>query len=49
MIEELGRLLDALDVPRLHLLGQSWGTIVAAEYALSGQTGWPVWCWRTRA
>jgi len=34
MIEELGQLLDALDLPRLHLLGQSWGTIVAAEYAL---------------
>jgi proline iminopeptidase len=34
MIDELGRLLDALDLPRLHLLGQSWGTIVAAEYAL---------------
>jgi proline iminopeptidase len=34
MIEELGQLLDALDLPRIHLLGQSWGTIVAAEYAL---------------
>ena len=34
MIEELGQLLDALDLPRLHLLGQSWGTIVATEYAL---------------
>jgi len=34
LIDELGRLLDALDLPRLHLLGQSWGTIIAAEYAL---------------
>jgi proline iminopeptidase len=34
MIDELGRLLDALNLARVHVLGQSWGTIVAAEYAL---------------
>jgi proline iminopeptidase len=34
LIDELGRLLDALGLGRVHLLGQSWGTIIAAEYAL---------------
>ena len=34
LVDELGRLLDALDLPRVHVLGQSWGSIVAAEYAL---------------
>jgi proline iminopeptidase len=34
MIDELGRLLDALDLGRVHLLGHSWGTIIAAEYAV---------------
>lgn len=34
LVDELGRLLDALHLDRIHLLGQSWGTIVAAEYAL---------------
>jgi proline iminopeptidase len=34
MIEELGQVIDALGFPRVHLLGQSWGTIIAAEYAL---------------
>ena len=34
LVDELGRLLDALDLTRVHLLGQSWGSIVAAEYAL---------------
>ena len=33
-VDELGRLLDGLDLARVHLLGQSWGTIIAAEYAL---------------
>ena len=34
MIDELGRLLDALELEWIHLLGHSWGTIIAAEYAL---------------
>lgn len=34
MVEELGQVLETLGYPRIHLLGQSWGTIIAAEYAL---------------
>jgi proline iminopeptidase len=34
-VDELGRLIDVLETERVHLLGQSWGTILAAEYALS--------------
>ena len=34
MVEELGQVLDTLGYSRVHLLGQSWGTIIAAEYAL---------------
>ncbi len=34
MVEELGQVLDGLGFSRVHLLGQSWGTIIAAEYAL---------------
>lgn len=33
-VDELGRLIDALGLEQLHLLGQSWGTILATEYAL---------------
>lgn len=33
-MDELGSLLDSLDLARVHALGQSWGSIVAAEYAL---------------
>jgi proline iminopeptidase len=35
LVDELGRLLDALGLGSVHLLGQSWGTIIAAEYALA--------------
>lgn len=35
LVDELGRLLDALGLAPVHLFGQSWGTIVAAEYALA--------------
>jgi proline iminopeptidase len=35
LVDELGRLLDALGLARVHLLGQSWGTLIAAEYALA--------------
>jgi proline iminopeptidase len=35
LVDELARLLDALGLDRVHLLGQSWGTIIAAEYALA--------------
>jgi proline iminopeptidase len=34
-IDELGRLLDALHLERVHLFGHSWGTIIAAESAVS--------------
>lgn len=33
-VDELGRLIDVLAVDRVHLLGQSWGTILVTEYAL---------------
>jgi proline iminopeptidase len=33
-VDELGRVLDALAVDRVHLLGHSWGTVLAATYAL---------------
>jgi proline iminopeptidase len=33
-VGELSCLIDALTYDRVHLLGQSWGTILAAEYAL---------------
>ncbi|MBO1268748.1 proline iminopeptidase-family hydrolase [Arthrobacter cavernae] len=34
LVDELATVLDALGLSGVHLLGQSWGTIVAAEYAL---------------
>lgn len=34
LVEEVGAVLDAVGSSTVHLLGQSWGTIVAAEYAL---------------
>ncbi|MDR6505587.1 proline iminopeptidase-family hydrolase [Arthrobacter oryzae] len=34
LVEEVEAVLDAVGSPRVHLLGQSWGTIVGAEYAL---------------
>lgn len=34
LVDELGRILDGLELGRVHLLGQSWGTIIATEYAL---------------
>ncbi len=34
LIEELGSVLDGLTLDRVHLLGHSWGTLIAAEYAL---------------
>lgn len=34
LVEELGAVLDARGLSKVHLLGQSWGTIIAAEYAL---------------
>jgi proline iminopeptidase len=38
-VEELTQLHAALNLQRAHLLGQSWGTILAAEYALSQPSG----------
>ncbi len=34
MVDELGRIVNALALGRVHLLGQSWGSIIVAEYAL---------------
>ncbi|MFJ5699833.1 proline iminopeptidase-family hydrolase [Arthrobacter sp. NPDC093139] len=34
LVDELERVLDAAGLDRVHLLGQSWGTMVAAEFAL---------------
>lgn len=34
MVDELGSVVEALELSRFHLLGQSWGTMIAAEYAL---------------
>ena len=34
-VAELAVLIEELGYPRIHLLGQSWGTIFAAEYALT--------------
>ena len=33
-VDELSRVIDVIAPRRLHLLGQSWGTIFATEYAL---------------
>jgi proline iminopeptidase len=33
-VDEVGRVVDALAVDRVHLLGHSWGTVIAATYAL---------------
>ena len=35
LIEELGQVLDTVGLQEVHILGQSWGTLVAAEYALT--------------
>lgn len=34
LVDELGRIVEALALNRVHLFGHSWGTIVATEYAL---------------
>lgn len=34
-VDELGRLLDHLDLDRVHLLGHSWGTMLAVDFYLS--------------
>src|SRR5438477_11181565 len=37
-VEELGQLRRGLGLERLHLFGQSWGTMLAAEYMLHAGT-----------
>lgn len=37
-VEELVKVRKALDLPFIHLLGQSWGTILAAEYLFREKT-----------
>ncbi|HOV86778.1 MAG TPA: proline iminopeptidase-family hydrolase [Syntrophobacteraceae bacterium] len=34
-VDELARVREALDLQRLHILGQSWGTMLAVEYVLT--------------
>jgi proline iminopeptidase len=38
-VEELATVLAALGLSRIHLLGQSWGSMLAVEYALSQPGG----------
>lgn len=38
-VEELGVVRQALGLDRLHILGQSWGGMLAMEYALTQPTG----------
>lgn len=38
-VEELGAIREALGLRRLHILGQSWGGMLAMEYALTQPTG----------
>jgi len=38
-VEELGQVRAALGLERVHLLGQSWGTILATDYALTQPAG----------
>lgn len=38
-VEEVGRVRDALQLDRIHLLGHSWGGTLALSYALSGPPG----------
>ena len=37
-VEEIEAIRAQLDLPRLHILGSSWGGTVAAEYGLEGNT-----------
>ncbi len=38
-VRELMQLREALGLERFHLLGHSWGTMLAVEYLLAGGTG----------
>jgi proline-specific peptidase len=38
-VEEVGAVRDALGLDRIHLLGQSWGGMLALEYMLTGPAG----------
>ncbi len=38
-VEELGQFRQALGLDRVHILGHSWGTMLAVDYYLSGATG----------
>jgi L-proline amide hydrolase len=38
-VEEVGAIREALGLDRLHLLGQSWGGMLAMQYALTGPAG----------
>lgn len=38
-VEELGQVCAALELPEYHLLGHSWGTILAVEFALNQPAG----------
>jgi proline-specific peptidase len=38
-VDELGRIREHLGLERLHIFGNSWGGMLAMEYALTGPTG----------
>ena len=38
-VEEVGRVREALSLSRVHILGQSWGTMLAVDYALTQPGG----------
>jgi proline iminopeptidase len=38
-VEELGQIRQALGLERVHILGQSWGTMLATDYALTQPAG----------
>ena len=38
-VEELAQVREALDLERVHILGHSWGTMLATDYALTRPTG----------
>ncbi|MBI0375676.1 proline iminopeptidase-family hydrolase [Streptomyces albiflaviniger] len=42
-VDELAALLAELDLPRFHLLGHSFGTMIVGEYALRGGPHRPEW------
>ncbi len=38
-VQELSQIKKILDLEKMHIIGHSWGTMIAVDYALSGQSG----------